>query len=257
LTSDEIIKLEEIKDKNVGRFILKSGGEVAADECIFTVSPGVVAELLPEEYFPPAFFKRIRSFDYTPGFFTVFGELDQSVKPENNDSIVSLYPETDIDALARPGRGDKPGALAILHSVSNSRQVLTAFEPVYWEVLSKWGNSSIQNRSDDYYRWKDAKTQQMMSRIYHYYPQYRNKISIITAGTPLTYRDYLNHTQGAAYGIRQKIEQYNLIGQLRLRNLYCAGQSAILPGVLGTIMASMLVARNIIGIDMFKKLTNS
>jgi len=39
----------------------------------------------------------------------------------------------------------------------------------------------------------------------------------------------------------------NLMGRSRLRNVYFAGQSAVLPGVLGTIAASLLVAKNIFG----------
>ena len=142
----------------------------------------------------------------------------------------------------------------MLHSHSGKTNVLTAFEPIYWELLSKWGNSVLHHRPAEYYEWKKQKTHQILERIYEYCPAYRDNLDIVTASTPLTYRDYLNHTQGAAYGIRQKLEQYNLIGQLRLKNIYCAGQSAILPGVLGTIMASLLVARNIIGLEQFKKL---
>jgi len=253
LTSDEIVKICDIKDKKARQFLLKSGYEVNANECVFTISPKAVSDILPESYFPPAFFNRMESFDYTPGFFTIFAELDSSIVPKNVDSIVSLYPETDIDSLSRPSRGNKPGALAILHSKLDEKNILTAFEPIYWELLKHWDNSALGKRPKEYNDWKDKKTAQMLERIYEYYSDYRGNINVVTAATPLTYRDYLNHTQGAAYGIRQKIDQYNLIGQLRLKNIFCAGQSAILPGVLGTIMASLLVARNIIGIEQFKK----
>jgi len=251
--SDEVIKFEEIKNKRAGRLLLASGKEIVSDNIIFTINPKSMAEILPTESFPPAFFKRVESFDCTPGFFTVFASLDNSLKTEDSGSITSLYPIDDIDTLSLPG-WTKPGALAIMHSKSDSTNILTAFEPLYWETVSKWENSKIGKRPEDYYRWKEAKTEEILNRIIDCFPTYKDNIRHITSATPLTYRDYLYHHHGAAYGIKQRVNQFNVMGQLRLRNVYVAGQSAILPGVLGTIMASLLVAKNIIGVDEFKRI---
>jgi len=251
--SDEVIGLTDIKNKRVGRLLLASGKEIRADNIVFTINPKSMAEILPRESFPPAFFKRIESFDCTPGFFTVFAALDDSVTPEDSASITSLYPIDDIDTLSLPG-WNKPGALAIMHSKSDYSNILTAFEPLYWETVSKWKDSVIGKRPTEYYQWKEDKTEEIISRIIDCFPTYKNKLKLITAATPLTYRDYLYHHHGAAYGIKQKVDQYNVMGQLRLRNIFIAGQSAILPGVLGTIMASLLVAKSIVGVDEFVKI---
>ena len=255
ITSEEIIEMQDIKDRKVNRFILKSGIEVETENCIMTIPPHSILKLLSKKHFPPAFFKRIESFEYTSGFFTVFAELNKEVNPINPQSITSLYPKTDINALSLPD-WQGPGALAVLHSKSNKSNIITAFEPIYWNKIQQWSDSTLGSRSSEYKDWKQHKTEEIAQRINAHIPSYKGKLNIITSATPLTYRDYLNHHEGAAYGIRQKIEQYNLIGQLRLRNIYIAGQSAILPGVLGTIMASLLVARNIIGIEAFKKNLN-
>lgn len=250
-TSDKIVELTDIRDKNVGRFVLRSGIELESDLCVFTIPPAAILEILPKEHFPPAFFNRVRSFEYTPGFFTVFAALDADTEPVFAKSITSLYPVDDINALALPGR-QGPGALAIMHSRSGMNNILTAFEPIYWEQVKKWENTSTGARPEGYQIWKQNKTDEIMSRITECFPSYNGKLELITASTPLTYRDYLYHHHGAAYGIKQKVNQFNLLGQLRLKNLFVAGQSAILPGVLGTIMASLLVGRNIIGPTRFK-----
>lgn len=251
ITSDKIVKMADIKDKKVGRFILRSGIELESDICVFTIPPAAILEILPPEHFPPAFFNRINSFEYTPGFFTVFANLSPETETVFADSITSLYPVDDINALSLPGwKG--PGALAIMHSRSGMDNILTAFEPIYWEQVKKWANSATGARPVDYQKWKTAKTSEIMDRITGCFPSYQGKLELITASTPLTYRDYLFHHHGAAYGIKQKVNQFNLLGQLRLKNLFVAGQSAILPGVLGTMMASLLVGRNIIGQERFK-----
>jgi all-trans-retinol 13,14-reductase len=69
----------------------------------------------------------------------------------------------------------------------------------------------------------------------------------------LTFRDYLNSPDGSAYGIKQKVGQYNLVGKLPLRNLYAAGQSSLLPGIVGAMMSSFIVARSIIKEDQYNR----
>ena len=68
----------------------------------------------------------------------------------------------------------------------------------------------------------------------------------------LSYRDYLHSPDGSAYGIRQKMGQLNVSGRLPLSNLYAAGQSALLPGVLGGMASAFLVCRGILGRDVFQ-----
>ncbi|MDZ4198969.1 MAG: hypothetical protein U1E27_06760, partial [Kiritimatiellia bacterium] len=63
--------------------------------------------------------------------------------------------------------------------------------------------------------------------------------------------DYLHSPDGSAYGIRQKVGQFNLMGRLPIRNLYLAGQSALLPGIVGAMMSSFIVTRAILDKDLF------
>jgi phytoene dehydrogenase-like protein len=56
----------------------------------------------------------------------------------------------------------------------------------------------------------------------------------------------LNSPDGSAYGVKQKIGQFNLLGRLPLRNTYAAGQSALLPGVVGAMMSSFIVGRKLL-----------
>jgi len=67
----------------------------------------------------------------------------------------------------------------------------------------------------------------------------------------LTYRDYLNSHECTAYGIKQKIGQFNLFGKLPLRNIYACGQSSVLPGVVGSMMSSFIIGRSIVGRDKY------
>ena len=76
------------------------------------------------------------------------------------------------------------------------------------------------------------------------------------AASMLTFRDYLFTPDGSAYGIRQKVGQFNLFGKLPLHNLYAAGQSAVLPGILGAMLSSFVVARAIIDKNIYNDFLN-
>ena len=69
---------------------------------------------------------------------------------------------------------------------------------------------------------------------------------MLESSSILTFRDYLNSPDGSAYGIKKKVGQFNLIGKLPLRNLYIAGQSSLLPGIVGAMMSSFIVTRTLI-----------
>ena len=249
----EIITLAGIDRKKVGSFVLNTGETFSTEACVFTINPKSIVDILPRDAFPPAFFQRIESFEATPGFFTLFAKLDEDAELINPLSITSEYPVDDINALALPA-WNGPGALALMHSKSNGANILTAFEPIYWKQVASWAASNRKNRPEAYLQWKRNKKQEVLQRIFRIFPSYRDRLEVLTSATPLTYKDYINHHDGAAYGIKTKVGQYNLAGQLRLRNLYMAGQSAILPGVLGTMMASLIVAKTIVGENQIKKI---
>ncbi|RJR16580.1 MAG: hypothetical protein C4581_09700, partial [Nitrospiraceae bacterium] len=69
----------------------------------------------------------------------------------------------------------------------------------------------------------------------------------------LTFRDYLNSPDGSAYGIKQKVSQLSLQGRLPLRNLYAAGQSSLLPGIVGAMMSSFIVGKSILDENKFRE----
>jgi phytoene dehydrogenase-like protein len=255
ICEEELVAFEDIRDRRIHRFLLRSGHELTADTCISTLHPKTLAALLPNDAFPPAFFRRVDDFADTPGFFTVFARLDGPPDPAAARSIVSLYPENNINRLSLP-RPPGPGALAILHApapTADGSTVVTAFEPMYWRDVARWTDSRTGQRPPDHQAWKDAKTGEIRDRILAFLPGYRGRLSLIAAASPLTYRDHLHCHHGCAYGIKHRVGQFNLLGPLRLRNLHAAGQSAILPGVLGTVVASLLVGRMILGDNLFRK----
>ncbi|MBU1181153.1 MAG: NAD(P)-binding protein [Proteobacteria bacterium] len=251
-----ISECSDITNNIVGRFVLNTGEEVLADRCTFTIHPKALLDVLPKKYLSKAFIDRVSAFEPTPGFFTVFGVLENSKQPCDafDPTILSLFPTTDINKLMDPSyTGDS--ALVILKNMDevngNARVVLTALELSFSEHVRKWHDSKSGARPEGYHVYKEERTESIKNRILKVYPEYKNSLKIVDSASILTFRDYLNTPFGSAYGIKQKIGQFNLFGKLPLRNLYAAGQSSVLPGIVGAMLSSFIIGRVIAGRDSY------
>ena len=120
--------------------------------------------------------------------------------------------------------------------------------------MAAWQDSRRGARPEGYLAYKQERIAAIKEHLFSAFPAYRESLDVIDAGSMLTYRDYLNSPDGSAYGVRQKMQQFNLVGKLPLHNLFAAGQSAVLPGVIGAMMSSLIVGRAVVGRDQYGKL---
>ena len=132
-----------------------------------------------------------------------------------------------------------------------SYQIVNAFEPSFPEHVVAWKDSRMGMRPSGYRDYKKQRVDSITERINGFYTEYKDSFKVMDAASILTFRDYLHSPYGSAYGIKQKIGQYNLFGKLPLRNIYVAGQSSLLPGLVGAMMSSFIVGRSIIGKEIF------
>ncbi len=252
-----IVECANIKNDTVGEFVLNNGEVIKADHCTFTIHPQEIIKILPREHLRKAFLERVASFETSNGFFAVSAIAEGADPQQFGPSIASLLPDTDINALLDPDlKGD--GALAVIRSVETGKDgkkycVVNAFEPEFYHNLEQWSDSSVGRRPRDYYEYKTKKVKRIGERFRQIYPQYRDNFKVLDAASVLTFRDYLFSPEGNAYGIKQKMGQFNLFGKLPLVNIYVAGQSAVLPGIVGAMLSSFIVARNLVGKENFNR----
>jgi hypothetical protein len=234
----------------VGRFVLETGEEVEAENCVFTIHPKEILKLLPAETVSKAFIKRVSSYESSTGFFALFGSLAPGCEDDTGTApIVSIFPHTDINLLLEPGHRDS-SALVLMRSTEivkgEKTRVINVLETSSPEHVEQWKDTKRGARPASYYAYKQQRSEAIQERIFRVFPHYRQHMKVLDSASVLTFRDYLNSPDGSAYGIRQKIGQYNLFGKLPLRNLYAAGQSSLLPGIIGAMMSSFIVGRSII-----------
>ena len=100
---------------------------------------------------------------------------------------------------------------------------------------------------------KAAMEQVVLDHFFEALPEMRGKIQVIATATPHTYARYIPPGRGA-YGVRMSVNNPRLMGRLPIRNFYGIGENAFAPGVVGTLLSSFLVARQVLGEDVYQRL---
>ena len=253
-TNTFITSCEDIEKRKVGTFVLNNGSKLKAENCIFTIHPQEILKTFKEKNTSKAFADRVNSFEESIGFFLTFIKVTKKDQRPFNPGITTLYPDNDMDKLFDPQfKGDLPLVL-----VKNSEEtkkgivnVINAFELSHWEHVKQWADSVTGKRSLEYEEYKRKTTNRILERIIKIFPEYKDCLEVIDSASMLTFRDYLNNPYGSAYGIKQKIGQFNLFGRIQYKNTFAAGQSAILPGVLGAMMSGFTICRYLLSKDVY------
>jgi phytoene dehydrogenase-like protein len=242
-----ITELADVSEKKANRFVLNTGEELEAERCILTVHPAEILKLLPAQAVSRAFANRVNAYEPSIGFFTVYACSQPCDDLSLDGAMIELIcNEDDLEQSFNPeSASSRP--LIVLHHREHGQQIMNMSEISFPEDVSAWQDSCVGHRPSGYYDYKKRKTDEIRNRIVARYPGCRDRLDVLETASMLTYRDYLFTPYGAAYGVKQKMGQFSLFGPLPIRNLYAAGQSAGLPGVLGVIMTSVLIVRSIIG----------
>ena len=282
-SSCTVDSFSEITRKHAGKMRLTDGTEIGFDHCIMTIHPAEILRILPPKTVPEDFRTRVKEFQDTCGFFTVFGRLLKPF-PELKDGLYSCFSSSRIEDLIRTPTSPyssfdsrsgatfftsilppsatsaaentfwncATGIMLCTEELSSGERVrtLTAFQNVHPGETQRWEKSRTGRRPPDYAAYKQQKSRELCELISRFLPPLRKEFEILDSASMLTYRDYLPPI-GSAYGIRRKTGQFNLFGRLPLRNCYAVGQNALLPGAMGALLSAFAVFRKIAGEEKY------
>ncbi|MCK5313404.1 MAG: FAD-dependent oxidoreductase, partial [Desulfobacteraceae bacterium] len=219
-TNIYISSCEDIEQRRVGTFVLNNDEKIKAENCIFTIHPQEILKTFKEKNTSKAFADRVNSFEESFGLFICFIKFFKKGQKPFDPAIITLYPDNDMNKFFDPKyNGDRPLVL-----VQNSEEikkgkvsVINAFELTYWDEVKQWADSTTGKRSKEYEIYKQNKTERICERIIQNFPEYKDCIEVIDSASMLTFRDYLNSPYGSAYGIKQKIGQFNVLGRVQYK----------------------------------------
>ena len=186
-------------------------------------------------------------------FGTLEGRPDDEVAP-----ITSILPNLDLSRHATcrsPAAGGWPGGGDCKQEqvAATPVETFTALEVAFPQWTQSWADSAVGQRPPGYQQFKKDRQESILRRGGQSLPECRDRLRLLSVASNLTFRDYLHSPERAAYGIRQKVGQFNIMGRLPVTNLYAAGQCALLPGIIGAMTSAFLVSRSLLGQEVFER----
>jgi phytoene dehydrogenase-like protein len=225
---------------------LTSGIVLSADTVVAAVHPKILLDLLEPDALKSSYRQRIANLKETKGVVAVQISVDASAHPEIDHNIYQRY--TDEKRLIQDG---------IFYQLrqSNDKDVnlVSSFTSSPYSEWSKWENTISGRRGKDYEEKKLSIGQDLLQKANEVFGGLKNA-RILDVFTPLTLRDYVNCPEGSCYGVLRSSGQLLKIASLSklpISGLFLAGQNAVAPGVLGTILGSFNAVRQIIGASRF------
>ncbi|OQY46596.1 MAG: hypothetical protein B6240_07080 [Desulfobacteraceae bacterium 4572_87] len=228
--------------------ILENGERHDAPLVVGTVHPNVVIDLLDAENIKPSYRRRIKKLVNTDGMFGVNAILPTGTHKSLPHNVFSMKTDTDgavhdvIYTQLRPS--GRPESL-LLTLITGGRN----------ELWRPWEKTRSGHRDADYGAAKMALARELIHKVESVIGQLRG-LEVIDIYTPLTIRDWVNSPDGSAYGVMRSDRQMlsaALLNRTAVKGLYLAGQSVMAPGILGTILGSLITTKFIVGLERFKK----
>ena len=230
---------------------LSDGTILDAEQIFFTTHPFAIQNVLPDEARTPSHERRIRRLKESCSFFCTYFTADEAMP----DGLVSYFSGNDIDHILTDGT--RAHSTGILFNRERDRagvlrHTVSAFRTMRFEGMPQPFSPDHRQRLTDeaYQSFKAQMIRETEAEIERVYPALKGKLHVQASGSPWTCLDYDPPT-GSAYGARCICGQVRICGQLPVTNFFAAGQSALVPGVMGTMLASFSVFRQVLGEDVY------
>lgn len=224
---------------------LASGREFRAPLIVAAIHPKKVIGMLPEGVVQHRRTRRIAELAETESLFALHATLDAGAHPALPYNLFRL--QTDHrGALLN-------GVFCQLLKGVEGRNLLVVMKRSPYSEWNRWENTKTGRRGREYEQHKADMAGKLLKDAGEILGPLAGA-RLLDAYTPLTIRDWVDTPEGSPYGIIRSLRQLPVAGSLHrlgLAGLFFAGQSALSPGILGTMLGSFQAVKNAIGPDRF------
>lgn len=232
------IKVEVDGNRRLKAVKIGNGEMLECDNCISTIHPSLLADILPGDAVRPAYISRLKGLENTNAPFAVYLEVDHLPDKIAWSNLYRLGRTTDesfgIMACDPTVYDNKKKGLCILKESPVNRLP----EELY----------DSNKRTPAYLEYKQRETENLVSQFKELLPEVNGSIKVVASATPDTYERYTGTPRGSMYGVKQSVDQIKLSSVTAIRGFYLAGQSIHLPGIMGGVISGFLGASNILGL---------
>lgn len=224
----------------------EDGEELFADAVVAAIHPKTMLGLLDQGALRNSMRERILTLEETKGVIAVQAGVDAAAHGELDYNIYRLH-------------HDKRGGITdgifcqIRNGNDSGTNLLSIISRSLYHDWSRWENTVSGKRGADYEEKKLDIARNLLKKSEEVFGPLENA-EILDVFTPLTLRDYVNCPEGSCYGVLRSARQLLKVASmnnLSIEGLCLAGQNAVAPGVMGSIMGSFNAVRQIIGTRRF------
>ncbi|RME86172.1 MAG: NAD(P)/FAD-dependent oxidoreductase [Planctomycetota bacterium] len=254
LCGKRVVEILTEKKKVLG-VRLENGDSFSATRVIFTGHPQNLLYLCKGKCFRPIFRQRLLESRNTPGIFGIALQWKDSSSPmAKRDYFLYQSWNTSRQYFQKPfSNGDFPHLIYCAGAPFPDKKgiyptvalcSLSQEETLWLKKLRK------ESGEKAYQEKKKEMGEKIFQKIQKRWPQAADKMQMVDVFTPLTIERYTLSPYGSAYGLKKGVSQFHQValqGRTKIENLFLAGQSVILSGILGSIISSVYVCDSILG----------
>ena len=235
-----------------------AGGETLnADFVISSLHPAVTLGLLGDSGCVRKVYRdRISSLANTAGMFTAGIKLKPGAMRSLNRNIYVHSADADPWSAFQGGTDSVLVSFGGPAAGSDEASVLDILAPMHWNEVGRWADLPSGRRAAGYAAFKQAKAESCIALVRSRLPELGDAVDTVYTSTPLTWRDYVRSPEGSAYGIRKDCRDALstvLSTKTPVPNLFLAGQSVNLHGLLGVSMTSVFACAQILGMETVRR----
>lgn len=244
----DAVKSINTQNKHVRSVTLTSGRNIDSPLVVGAIHPKVVVGLLESDRVKPSYRRRVMGLTDTPGMVSVNALVPKAGHQAIPCNVFSVNTRPDgviDDIIYLQLRPCERPELLLLSLVTRGHK----------DLWTPWLDTRSGHRGADYLQAKTRLAHQLIERVAPITGQLKD-VDIIDVYTPLSIRDWVNSPGGSAYGVMRSESQMlsaALLNRTAIKGLYLAGQSVMAPGVLGTILGSLITVKFIIGPERFDR----
>jgi all-trans-retinol 13,14-reductase len=229
----------------IGGVRLASGRVVDGSRIVAAIHPKKVIAMLPEGSVKPRHARLVGELAETEGLFALSAELDAAARPALPYNLFRLH-------------ADREGTVAdgVFYQLREGRagkNLLVIITKSPYSEWSRWGETTTGARGAAYVEEKAGRAGRLLKEAEEVLGPLAGA-RVLDAYTPLSLRDWVGSPNGAPYGIMRSMRQLpalSALHRLMPAGLSFAGQNALSPGILGTLLGSLQAAGHVIGPGRF------
>jgi all-trans-retinol 13,14-reductase len=223
----------------------------ACDLAISTCHPAETLRLTGVDGFRPALAERIQATPDSDSAVLVYAALSRPPLTLGRRHhfarlATGAYPDGDLYYLSPSN----------FHEKADDQARHPYLEAMLWvpcEAVKDWRDSAAGKRPAAYEAWKDGRAREILDAVIAVHPELADTVTRTWASTPLSVQHFTRSRNGSAMGLSHDIGWLGtepVPRRNRLKNLCFGGQSVGHPGVVGTMVGSLILVENIVERDL-------